>query len=70
MLADRDDIELMTVNDAAAVLGISTRRVLQLIAAGRLPATKLGWGYLIRRPDLALVAERRWGRPRKNHQYA
>ena len=70
MAADRHDLDLVTVSEAAAALGVSPRRVLQLIEAERLPAAKLGWGYVIRRPDLALVAERRWGRPRKDQQCA
>ena len=70
MVADRHDLGLVTVSEAAEALRVSTRRVLQLIEAGRLPAARLGRAYVIRRPDLALVAERHWGRPRKDQQCA
>jgi len=70
MVAEQYDVDWITASDAATTLGVTKRRVLQLIEAGRLPARKLGWSYLIRRPDLELVAERRWGRPRKDRHYA
>ncbi len=69
MVTEQDYIDLMTANDAAIALGITKRRVLQLIQIGRLPATKLGWSYLIRRSDLHLVAARQPGRPRKNQHF-
>lgn len=63
---------LLSTKDAAARLGITPRRVAALIAAGRLPATKLGRDWLIAEADLALVAERkpgnRTGRPRTKRQ--
>lgn len=55
---------LIDTAEAAARLGISRRRVLALIEAGRLPAQRLGartWGIKIR--DLAKVAERTPGWP-------
>lgn len=59
---------LITSKEAAERLGITPRRVGALIAAGRLPATKLGRDWLIAEDALALVAERkpgnRSGRPR------
>jgi excisionase family DNA binding protein len=51
--------------EAAQLLGISLHRVRALIAADRLPARKLGRDWVIARADLALVAERRPGRPRR-----
>lgn len=53
----------LTVRAAAARLGVSPGRVRQLIAAGRLPATKHGHDWMIRPRDLAHVADRRPGRP-------
>jgi excisionase family DNA binding protein len=50
--------------DAAARLKISVRRVQELIKKGRLPATMIGGVYLIEERDLALVRNRKPGRPR------
>jgi excisionase family DNA binding protein len=61
-------MEYLTTTDAAAELGISARRVLALIAAGRLPAQKIGTGrratYYIAPADLKLVKDRKPGRPK------
>lgn len=54
----------LTTTHAARLLGISRRRVLTLIAAGRLPARKHGRDWLIRSRDLIHVADRKPGRPR------
>lgn len=56
---------MLTTTQAAAQLGITPRRVLALIAAGRLPAQKLGRDWLIRPEDLELerVKDRKPGRP-------
>lgn len=50
----------------AAALGISQRRVRQLITDQRLPAEKKGRDYLISEKDLKLVADRKPGRPSTN----
>lgn len=58
--------DLLTTAQAATVLGLSRRRVAQLIERGLLPAQKYGRDYLIRREDLARVQQRPGpGRPRK-----
>jgi excisionase family DNA binding protein len=53
---------------AAQRLGVSQDRVRALIKAGRLPAKKLGRDYFIEPKDLALVKNRKPGRPRKQHK--
>ena len=63
---------LLTSTQAATRLGISPRRVLALITAGRLPAQRIGRDWLIAEESLAVVAERKsgnhTGRPRtKRH---
>lgn len=58
-------VELLTVKDVAKELGITVWRVHQLIRDKRLPAEKLGSQYVIKRENLALVEERKAGRPRK-----
>jgi len=55
---------LLTTRDAATRLGITPRRVVALIHAGRLPATRLGRSWIVREADIALVRERHPGRPR------
>jgi excisionase family DNA binding protein len=58
----------LTTEQVAAELGVSTRRVQALIAAGRLPASKVGTGnratYFIAPFNLKLVKHRKPGRPK------
>jgi excisionase family DNA binding protein len=56
---------LITTGDAAHRLGVSVRRVRELITDKRLPADKIGRDYLINERDLVLVRDRKPGRPRK-----
>jgi excisionase family DNA binding protein len=60
---------LLTTAQAAERLGVSPRRVVALITAGRLPAAKFGRDWVIREADLAAVQRlpQGWpkGRPRK-----
>ena len=58
-------IGLLTTNEAAECLGVSRRRVLQLIGEGRLPTEKAGDMHLINPADLAAVRVRKPGRPPK-----
>ncbi len=55
--------DYISTTDAAAHLGITRQRVLQLIEAGRLPAKLFANVYMIRTNDLSLVEERTPGRP-------
>jgi excisionase family DNA binding protein len=55
--------DYVSTNDAAAALGISRQRVLQLIKTGRLRAEKFANVYMIHRPDLSAVEDRPQGRP-------
>jgi excisionase family DNA binding protein len=55
--------DLLDSNGAADALGVSLRRVQQLILSGRLPATKMGGSYVVKRGDLAAVKDRKPGRP-------
>ena len=56
---------ILTTTQAAERLGISSRRVAALITAGKLPANQFGGSWMIREADLALVADRKPGRPKK-----
>ena len=57
----------LTTKSAAERLGVTPGRVRALITAQRLPATKAGRDWLINEADLALVAERKPGAPRKEN---
>jgi excisionase family DNA binding protein len=56
-------MKLITTNEAAERLGVTVQRVHALIRDGRLPAERLGRDYVIKEEDLALVADRKPGRP-------
>lgn len=58
---------MITTKTAAEILNISPRRVTALIAAGRLPAFKLGRDWVIDEKDLDIVKERKPGRPKKTN---
>ncbi len=57
-------MSMITVEDAANRLGVSPMRVRVLIREGRLPASSFGKAYAIDEKDLALVANRKPGRPK------
>jgi excisionase family DNA binding protein len=54
-----------TTSEAAEALGVTPRRVRALIQAGSLRGEKKGRDYLINERDLALVKDRKPGRPKK-----
>ncbi|HYP25526.1 MAG TPA: helix-turn-helix domain-containing protein [Blastocatellia bacterium] len=58
-------MKILTAAQAAERLGVSVRRVQQLVKAGRLPASEFGGSLMIQESDLALVEDRKPGRPRK-----
>jgi excisionase family DNA binding protein len=53
--------DLLTTIQAGAELGIKRNRVMELVREGRLPATKFGNAWMIRRADLDLVRDRPTG---------
>ncbi len=55
----------LTVKEAAAILGVSPRRVHALIEDGRIPVERFGNVFAIKKSDLALVSDRPVGRPKK-----
>lgn len=55
----------LTTQQAADRLGVSPRRVVAMIQAQQLPASKFGRDYMIEKADLKLVKNRKAGRPRK-----
>ena len=62
---EKDKINLLSVKQAAEILGVNRQRVQQLIESERLPAEKVGTYYVIKEVDLELVKERKVGRPAK-----
>jgi excisionase family DNA binding protein len=60
-----NDMGLITTAQAAERLGISVRRVQELIGSQRLPAQQFGRTYVVNEEDLKLVENRKVGRPPK-----
>lgn len=60
-----NEMTLLTTAEAAQRLGITPAGVRKLVERGRLPAKRFGRDLQIRAADLALVAGRKRGRPRK-----
>jgi excisionase family DNA binding protein len=60
-----NESDQISTTEAGERLGISRKRVNQLIEEGRLPAKKIGKTWIINADDLKLVKDRKWGRPRK-----
>ena len=58
-------METLTTKETAERLGVTVPRVHALIKAGRLPAEKRGRDVFIKESDLALVINRKPGRPPK-----
>ena len=56
---------MLTTEEAAAQLDITSARVRQMIIAGRLPAQRFGRSHMILESDLQLVEDRKPGRPPK-----
>jgi excisionase family DNA binding protein len=56
-------MKLLTTQEAAERLGVTSARIRAMILAGRLPAEKFGHVHMVREEDLALVANRKPGRP-------
>ena len=64
--------EYMTASEAARILGVHPLAVSHMCAAGRLPAEKLAYRWLIRRHSLEEFAKTyipMRGRPRKKRIY-
>ncbi len=58
-------MEYLTTKQAAEKLGVTESRIRQLIAEGRLKSEKLGHINVILEKDLAKIAPRPIGRPKK-----
>jgi excisionase family DNA binding protein len=58
-------METLTTQEAAERLGVTVRRVNDLITSGKLPAERFGRAHVIREADLKLVSDRPPGRPPK-----
>ena len=56
-------MKLLTTQEAADRLDVTPARIRAMILAGRLPAEKFGHVHMIKEEDLALVADRKPGRP-------
>lgn len=61
-------MSFLTTQQVAERLGVTPRRVVAMIQAHQLPATKFGRDYMIEKADLKLVKNRKAGRPRKTQK--
>jgi excisionase family DNA binding protein len=61
---------VITTKEAAERLKVSVRRVQALIAAGRLPAEKIGHTFAIKESDLKIVNGRKNGRPTPRREHS
>lgn len=61
-------MKLLTTAEAARELGVTPRRVRQLIADGRIAAKKVGRDYVIDPRSLKAVENRQTGRPKKGEK--
>lgn len=57
---------LLTTQQVAERLGVTTGRVRQMIMDGQLPSQKIGRDNFIKESDLKLVENRKSGRPAKD----
>jgi excisionase family DNA binding protein len=55
----KDASDFIDSTEAGKILGVGRRQVLNLIASGVLPASRIGNSYIIRRSDLAKVPKSR-----------
>ena len=61
-------MKIIGTAEAARRLGVTQNRVLVLIGAKRLKATKVGNAWMIDPKDLDAVKDRKVGRPRKSRK--
>lgn len=64
------EVKLLSVAQAAKILGVTRARVNQFINDNRLPAQRIGRSFVIREEDLKFVENRKTGRPRKTELYS
>lgn len=57
--------QILTTEEAATRLGVTSARVRAMIIAGKLPSQKFGHVHMIKGEDLKLVEDRQPGRPPK-----
>jgi excisionase family DNA binding protein len=58
-------VAIISTKEAADRLGLSVRRVQAMVKAGKLPGQKFGNAYMINEENLALVEDRKPGRPKR-----
>ena len=58
-------MKFLTTREAANKMNVNDSRIRQFILAGRLPAIKFGFVWMIQERDLKKVKKRKPGRPKK-----
>jgi excisionase family DNA binding protein len=46
------NIDLLSISQAAAMLGVTRQAVLELVQRGRIPAAKVGFAYVLKRQNV------------------
>ena len=67
MNANLDNIRLLTLNEAAELLQVSTRTLQRMIHSGEMPALKVGGQWRVREAQLRQWVENREGLARGFH---
>ena len=67
MNANLDNIRLLTLNEAAELLQVSTRTLQRMIHSGEMPALKVGGQWRVREAQLRQWVENREGSARGFH---
>ncbi len=57
--------DLLSTNEVAEKLGVTSIRIRAMIRNGNLPAQKIGRDYVVKESDLKFVKDRKPGRPAK-----
>lgn len=56
------NIELVSITQAARMLGITRQAVFELIQRGRIPATKVGFSYVLTHQDVLIYEQQKAAR--------
>jgi excisionase family DNA binding protein len=56
------NIELLSTAQAAAILGVTRQAVLELVQRGRIPASKVGFSYILTHQDVLMYQQQKAAR--------
>jgi excisionase family DNA binding protein len=56
------NIELLSITEAAEMLGVTRQAVGELVRRGRIPASKVGFSYILTRQDVLMYQQQKAAR--------